>query len=316
MFVLLKYATGRSLLFQQPALEHLARSQSRQYRMESTSLPCFSLQCSYPEYRLHPKYLLLTERRGLETQYAKLLTGCNFKSKEVTRLLFVNHDYASDMTLFASSDKGPGEWRIVSRPALPSKTKGPALLVGVIGPSSEPGVGASRVLWVKKSPCPMEACIGVIGRRKASCDNGKFNTWPSAVVGRGTWCGGVMPRVLRRISRFGGGGRAALGEGAARDGGGASTPVFSTESDDGSMAFLTDSCLEVIVASELSSWSISCCAAPGLTPSVVVSFFSSISDALLASSSSQSSIASGSSTSASRSATARQFGHKKDGKVL
>lgn len=103
--------------------------------------------------------------------------------------------YASDLTSSGMpGDEAVGRC-IESRPALPSKTNGPALLVGVIGPISEPGVIASLVVasLLKKSPSARSDCEGVMGRRKTCCDRGVVNAWPSTVEGNGMWRGGVMP---------------------------------------------------------------------------------------------------------------------------
>lgn len=69
-------------------------------------------------------------------------------------------DHASNE--ISVSDKASTPALPTTLPALPSKTNGPALLVGVMGPS---WVKVSIVDDSLASPSSIRGCVGVIGRR-------------------------------------------------------------------------------------------------------------------------------------------------------
>ena len=184
-------------------------------------------------------------------------------------------------------------------PALPSKTKGPALFVGVIGPSciSISVVGVRKADSLKSS-VPKRGCVGVIGRRNCTVPDAdfeveKFPAWEN---------GGEILRAPRRVSRPG--------------------PAFAPFAGSDEvvkegiewLSSLTDRSLDVELDNPLSSVSIAISSCPGIISFVSLTGAISGLDSVPFSSSQLPS--SGSSMSASKSVTARQFGHKNCGQDL
>ena len=179
-------------------------------------------------------------------------------------------------------------------PALPSKTKGPALFVGVIGPSWR---SISVVVGVRNeaslSSSPIRGWVGVIGRRYSIGPEADLVSGCSAAAGNG----GDIRRAPRRIRRLWEALDALLG-----------SEEF-VEDGVRCVSFVITNFLEVLDDSSSSMPSIAKSSCSDIAPLLKISGLEPA-----PSSSPQSS--STSSTSASKSVTARQFGHRNCGQDL
>lgn len=184
-------------------------------------------------------------------------------------------------------------------PALPSKTKGPALFVGVIGPScmSMSVVGVRNADSLKSS-VPKRGRVGVMGRRRFIEPVADLEADWSPAWGKG----GDIRRAPRRLRRPGAvfapfvGSDEVVTEGVMR------------------LSSLTDRSLDVELDNPSSSPPISISSCSGTIS--LVSWIGAISGLDSVPFPSSQLPSSGSSMSASRSVTARQFGHKNCGQDL
>ena len=183
-------------------------------------------------------------------------------------------------------------------PALPSKTKGPALFVGVMGPSWR---SISVVVGVRKeaslSSSPMRGWVGVIGRRYSIGPEAGLVSGCSAAAGNG----GDIRRAPRRTSRLWEALDALLG-----------SEEFV---EDGVrwVSFVITNFLEVLDDSSSSMPSIAKSSCSDIAPLLD---WEAITSGLEPAPSSSPQSSSMSSTSASKSVTARQFGHRNCGQDL
>ena len=183
-------------------------------------------------------------------------------------------------------------------PALPSKTNGPALFVGVIGPSWR---SISVVVGVRNeaslSSSPMRGWVGVIGRRYSIGLEADLMSGCSAAAENG----GDIRRAPRRTRRLWEAPDALLG-----------SEEFG---EDGvrCVSFVITNFLEVLDDNSSSIPSMAKSSCSDIVPLLDWEAITSGLEPALSSSPQSSSI---SSTSASKSVTARQFGHRNCGQDL